>query len=58
MDNFFFCSCCESEIGTEDCVLIDILEKPVGRIYVFECPLCGYNGNSEILSEYENDIQR
>ena len=56
MVNFFFCSCCQDEIDAEDCVLIDILEKPTGRTYVFECPICGYNTNSEILSEYEHDI--
>ena len=56
MVNFFFCSCCQDEIDAEDCVLIDILEKPTGRTYVFECPICGYNTNSEILSEYQHDI--
>lgn len=58
MVNFFFCSCCQGEVDTEDCVLIDILEKPAGRTYVFECPDCGYTGNSEILNEYQYDFKK
>jgi hypothetical protein len=57
MDSYFYCSYCCSEIPSEDCVLADILEKPTGRIYVFECCSCGQVSSSELIhEEYIHDI--
>ena len=52
MDNYFYCSFCCLEIPSEDCTLADILEKPTGRMYVFECSSCGGIESSELIEEH------
>ena len=34
-------------------MLADILEKPAGRTYVFECSCCGGMESSELIEEYK-----
>jgi translation initiation factor 2 beta subunit (eIF-2beta)/eIF-5 len=53
MDSYFYCSYCCLEMPSEDCVLADILEKPSGRMYVFECSRCGGIESSELIEEYK-----
>jgi len=53
MDSYFYCPYCCSEVPSEDCALADILEKPAGRTYVFECSFCGGIEASQLIEEHK-----
>ena len=53
----FYCKACDQEVNSEACRLADIIETAVGRLYVFECCDCGEVSSSELLQEYEYDLE-
>ena len=53
----FYCKACDQEVDSEACRLADIIENSGGRLYVFECCDCGEVSSSELLQEYEYDLE-
>ena len=53
----FYCKACDQEVDSEACRLADITETAGGRLYIFECCDCGEVSSSELLQEYEYDLE-
>ena len=53
----FYCKACDQEVDSEACRLADIIENSGGSLYVFECCDCGEVSSSELLQEYEYDLE-
>jgi translation initiation factor 2 beta subunit (eIF-2beta)/eIF-5 len=54
----FYCKACDQEVDSGACRLADIIETTGGRLYVFECCDCGEVSSSELLQEYQYDLER
>ena len=53
----FYCKACDQEVDSEACRLADIIENSGGRVYVGEGGDCGEVSSSELLLQYEYDLE-